>query len=158
MSRTHRGLDRADIGDGRAGLQMRADLRGDRAAGADRNADDDEIGAGDRRGVGLDDLIGKAKLGDAPPRRRRARGRDDLAHHALRARRARNRRADQADADQRQAVEQRCGLVTASRRLCQKFLERRDHEPVRLLGADAHAQRVRQLVGRRPGAGSVRAR
>ena len=83
----------------------------DRAAGADRNADDDEIGAGDRGGVGLDHLVGQAELGDAPARRRRTRARDDLAHGALRARRPRDRRADQADADQRQAVEQRCGLA-----------------------------------------------
>ena len=48
---------------------MRPDLRGDLAAGADRNADDDEIGAGGRGGVGLDHLIGKAQFGDAPPRR-----------------------------------------------------------------------------------------
>ena len=66
----HRALDRADIGDRGAALKMRSDLRGDVAAGADRNADDDEVGAGDRCGVGLDDLVGEAKLGDAPPRRR----------------------------------------------------------------------------------------
>src|ERR1700689_5303567 len=41
-------------------------------------------------------------------------------------------------------------LLTASRRLCQKFLERRDDEPVGLFGADRHAQRVRQFVRRRP--------
>ena len=91
MSRTHRALDRADVGDDRAGLQMRADLLGDRAAGADRNADDDEIGAFDRGGVGLDHLIGEAELGDALARLRRARGGDDRAHRALRARRARDR-------------------------------------------------------------------
>ena len=77
------------------------------AAGADRNADDDEIGAFDRGGVGLDHLIGDAELGDALARLRRARGGDDRAHRALRARRARDRAADQAEADQRQAVEER---------------------------------------------------
>ena len=84
---------------------MRADLLGDRAAGADRNADDDEVGAFDGGGVGFDHLVGEAELGDAPARLRRARGRDDRARRALRARRARDRGADQADADQREAIE-----------------------------------------------------
>ena len=67
MSRRTDALDRADVGDDRARLQMRRDLLRDRAAGADRNADDDEIGAFDRRRVGLDHLIGNAQA------RRRAR-------------------------------------------------------------------------------------
>ena len=83
---------------------MRPDLGGDFAAGADRNADDDEIGAGDRGRVAFHDLIGKAKLGDAPARGGGTGSRHDLAHRSLRARRARNRRADQADADQSEAV------------------------------------------------------
>ena len=91
---------------------MRADLLGDLAAGADRNADDDEIGAFDRGGVALDHLIGDAELGHALARLRRARGGDDRAHRALRARRARDRAADQAEADQRQAVEDRLLRVT----------------------------------------------
>src|SRR5580692_9766469 len=41
------------------------------------------------------------------------------------------------------------GLVTASRRLGQKFPQRGHDKPVRLLGADGHAQRIRQLIGRR---------
>ena len=44
MSSHHRALDRADIGDDRAGLEMGGDLLRDRAAGADRDAEDDEIG------------------------------------------------------------------------------------------------------------------
>src|SRR5436190_7310899 len=39
------------------------------------------------------------------------------------------------------------GLVTASRCLCQEILERRHRQAVRLFAADAHAQRVWQLVG-----------
>ena len=70
MSRTHRCLDRADIGNRGAALKMRPDLLGDGATGADRNAKDDEIGAGGRGGVGLDDLVGKPKLDDASARRR----------------------------------------------------------------------------------------
>ena len=101
-----RALDRADVGDGGAGSEMRADLLGHRAAGADRNADDDQIGAFDRGGIGLHHLIGEAELGDAPARLRRTRGGDDRAHGALRAGGARDRGADQPDADQREAVEQ----------------------------------------------------
>ena len=41
----------------------------DRAAGADRDADDDEVGAVDRGGVALDHLIGDAELGHALARR-----------------------------------------------------------------------------------------
>ena len=48
---------------------MRADLLGDLAAGADRNADDDEVGAFDRCGVGLDHLVDDAELGHALARR-----------------------------------------------------------------------------------------
>ncbi len=105
-----RALDRADIGNGRPRRQMRPDLFRDLPADADRGANDDEIGAGDSRGIGLDHLIGKAKFGDAPPRRRGARACHDLPHRALRARRSRDRRADQADADQGEAVVQRCGF------------------------------------------------
>ena len=46
-----RALHRADVGDDRAGREMRADLLRDRAAGADGNADDDEVGAFDRRRI-----------------------------------------------------------------------------------------------------------
>jgi hypothetical protein len=99
----HRALDRADIGDGRARLQMRRDLLRDLAAGADRDADDDEIGARDRGGIGLDHFD---RQGQVRRRARRVGGgtrrRHDLAHGALRARGARDRAADQADADQRQ--------------------------------------------------------
>ena len=93
---------------------MRADLLRDRAAGADRNAYDDEIGAFDRGGIGLHHLIGEAELGNAPARLRRARGRDNRPRCALRAGSARDRRADQADADQRQPVEQGGRLAHAA--------------------------------------------
>ncbi len=106
----HRALDRADVGNRRAAEKMRADLGGDLAAGADRHADDDEIGAGDRGGIAVHHPIGDAEFGDAPARGGGPRRRHDLAHHPLRARRARDRRADQANADQRQAVVQRCGF------------------------------------------------
>ena len=44
---------------------LRRDIFRHRPAGADRNADDHEIGAFDRGGVGLDHLIDNAELGDA---------------------------------------------------------------------------------------------
>ena len=89
-------LDRADVGDDRSGRQVRADFGGDCAAGADRNADDDEIGARDRGGIAFDHLIGEAKFGDAPAGCGRLRGGHDLAHGVLGTRGASDRRADQA--------------------------------------------------------------
>ena len=103
----HRGLHRADVGEDRAGLERCGDLGGHWPACADRNADDDEVGVFRRLGVGLDHLIGDAQFNDALARRLRARGRDDRAHHAVFARRARDRSADQADADQREAIDER---------------------------------------------------
>jgi len=58
-------LDRADIGNSGTGSKMRADLLGHRATGADRNADDHQIGARDRGGIGFHHLIGKPELGHA---------------------------------------------------------------------------------------------
>ena len=84
---------------------MRADFPGDRTAGADRNADDDEVGALDRGSIGFLHLIGKAELGDALARLRRPRCGHDRTHGTLRTRCTRDRGADQPDADQRQAVE-----------------------------------------------------
>ena len=133
------------------GLRCGAISCGDRAAGADRDAEDDEIGAGDRGGVGFDHAVGDAEFDDARAGRGGARGRDDFAHRALRARRARDRDADQAEADQREAVEQRSGRVTASRRFAMKSRERVDHQPVGLLGADAScAARAAAVVLRAP--------
>ena len=86
-----------------------ADLGRDRPARADRNADDDEVGALHGLGVRLDHLIGDAELNDAPPCRVGPRGRDDRPRGAVFARRARDRAADQADADQGELVDDRGG-------------------------------------------------
>ena len=59
-----RALDRADVGDDRARRKMSADLLGDRTAGADGNAEDDEVGVLDRFGIGLDHGIDDAELSD----------------------------------------------------------------------------------------------
>ena len=54
-------------------LHVRRDFLRDIAASADWDAHDDEVGAFDRGGIGLDDLIGDPELGDALSRRGRAR-------------------------------------------------------------------------------------
>ena len=69
-----RALHRAHVGDDRAGRELRTDFLRDRAANADRHADDDEISAFDRFGIGLHHLIGDAELDDARPRLGRPRG------------------------------------------------------------------------------------
>ena len=58
----HRGLDRADIGDDGAGLEMRRDLLCHRAAGADRHAGDDEIGVLDCLGAGRGDAMAERQF------------------------------------------------------------------------------------------------
>ena len=96
---------RADIGEDAARLKMRADLGGDRTAGADRHAQDDEIGALDgvtRVGVGLGD---KPEPQRRCPRRLGLGGADDLSREPRPSRRVADRGTDQADADQRDALE-----------------------------------------------------
>ena len=63
----HRALDRADIGDDRARLEMRRDLLRDRAAGADRDAEDDEVGVLHGFGIGFDHAVDDAEFA-APAR------------------------------------------------------------------------------------------
>ena len=103
----HGALDRADIGDDRAWLERRRDLGRDRPARADRNADDDEVGILGGLGIGRDHLVRDAELGHALARRLRARRRNDRAHRAVFARRARDGATDQPDADQREAIDDR---------------------------------------------------
>src|SRR5262249_22716738 len=95
----------------------RSDLRGDLAALAHRYTHDHKIGTLDRRRVGLGHLIGDAEFGDAPARRARARCRRDRPYDAGVARGTRDRRADQAHADQRQTIEYRvCAHAAALRK------------------------------------------
>ena len=77
-------LDRADVGDDRARLEVRRDLLRHRAAGADGDAEDDEVGVLHRFRIGLEHAIDDAELGDARAGLVRARGGDDLAGQALR--------------------------------------------------------------------------
>ena len=64
-------FDRADVRHDRAGLERARNLCRDRPAGADRNADDDEVGVLRGLGVGLDHLIRDAELDHAAARRSR---------------------------------------------------------------------------------------
>src|SRR3569832_1126898 len=84
---------------------MRCDLLRHRAAGADGNAEYDEIGIPDRLDVALDHAVDKAQFSHARARLLRARGGDDLAGEPMPARGARDRATDQPDADQRDARE-----------------------------------------------------
>ncbi len=81
---------------------------------------------------------------------------DRRAPRPARARRARDRGADQADTDERETVEQRIARIVHAF-LPTKSASAVDHQAVRLLGADRHAQRIRQAGRRRPAAGSGRA-
>ena len=90
---------------------MRCDLLRDCAAGADGNAEDDEVGVLDGLRVGRDHAIGDAKLDHPRAGFLRARGGDDLVDEALRPCGARDRAADQAEADQRDTLEVRCAAA-----------------------------------------------
>jgi hypothetical protein len=102
-----RGLDRTDIGHDRAGLEERRDLLRDRSASADRNAEDHEVGVRNRFRVGFQHAVDDAEFGHPRAGFFRARGGDDFAGEPVRPRGARDRAADQAEADQRDASEDR---------------------------------------------------
>ena len=82
----------------------------DRAAGADRDAQDDEIGIINRFRVGLHHGFGNAELLDPRAGFGGPRGGDDLFRQSLFARGARDRAADQPEADQRDPFEWRRGV------------------------------------------------
>src|SRR3954463_4688581 len=112
---------------------MWSDLRGDRAARAHRNRDDDEIGAFGGGGIGFDDLVGETEFRDPTTRRGGARGGDDGGGSALRARRARDGGADQAHSDQRDAIENGLAAHLSSRIFtAQELRQRADDETVGL--------------------------
>ncbi len=103
-------LHRADIGHDRAALEMAGDFPGDLAAGANGNAEDDEIGILDGLRIGLDHGIDNAELRDAGAGLGQAFGGDDFAGQPLFTRRARDRTTDQPKADQRDAIKVRRGV------------------------------------------------
>ena len=109
----HRALDRADVGDDRARLEMGRDFLRDRAAGADRDAEDHEIGILRRLPALVSTTRSTMPSSATRARRlRRARGGDDLVRQSLRPRGARDRAADQPEADQRDALEYAACAVT----------------------------------------------
>src|ERR1700722_9398180 len=89
---------------------MTCDLGRDGAAGADRDAQDYEIGAAGCFRVGFDDAIDDTEFHDAGAGLCRARGGDDFLRQSLLSRGARDRAADQAEADQRDAIEMWRGI------------------------------------------------
>ena len=95
---------------------MRRDLLRHRAAGADGNAEDDEIGILNRFAIGLDDAVDDAKLGHPRAGFLRSRGGDDFAREPLRPRRSCDRTADQAEADQGDAGKERGAAHFAARK------------------------------------------
>jgi hypothetical protein len=100
-----RGLDRADVADCRAGLQRARNLGGDRAAGADRNAQDDEIGAADGLGRGGGVAVAQTERARLLQSGGASRLDGDLVGEPLGARGTRDRRADQPDADERETAD-----------------------------------------------------
>ncbi len=115
----HGALDRADVGDNSAWLEMISDFLRDRAAGADRDAQDDQIGVISGFRIGLHHRIDNAELLYPRAGLRRARGGDDFPHEPLFARGTCDRAADQPEADQRDLFEWRRGVhlrATKSRR------------------------------------------
>src|ERR1700722_3773898 len=87
---------------------MTCDLGRDGAAGADRDAQDYEIGAAGCFRIGFDDAIDDAEFHDPGAGLCRARGGDDFLRQSLLARGACDRTADQPEADQRDPIEMRC--------------------------------------------------
>ncbi len=84
---------------------MIGDFLRHRAAGADRNAQDDEIGVFHGLRVGLDHAVDNAELRDPGAALGRTRGGDDFSRQPLPTRGARDRAADQPEADQRDLLE-----------------------------------------------------
>ncbi len=79
-----RRLHRADVGQDGAGAQMRRDLRRERPAGADRHAEDDEVGALHGLGRAGVALVDEAELQRRVERRLGARAADDRLGEPLR--------------------------------------------------------------------------
>ena len=84
---------------------MRSDLGRDFTAGADGNAEDDEVGVLHSLDIALDHAVDDAELLHPRTGLLGARGGDDLARQPLQTRGARDRAADQAEADQRDTLE-----------------------------------------------------
>ena len=101
-----RAFYRADIRHDRARLEHRRDLCGYRSARADRDANNDEIGALGRLGIGRNNLVGEFEFGYALARRLGPGRCRNRPHETALARGTRDRRADQSNTDQRKPLEQ----------------------------------------------------
>ena len=86
---------------------MRGDLGGQRPAGTDRHAENDEVGALNGFRGAVITLVDETELQRRIERLLGARAADDLLGETLAAHRVADRRANQADADQRHALEHR---------------------------------------------------
>ena len=102
----HGALDRADIGQDGARLEVRSDLLGDRTIGANRGAHDHQVRAAHGLGGRGEGLADQSEAQRGRPRRLAARVADDLARQSAAAHGMADRGADEADADQRDAFEQ----------------------------------------------------
>src|SRR6185437_2309926 len=97
----------AHIGQDGAGLERRGDPAADLGVSRERRADDDEVGVFHRLGRIGGDAVSQRQSSHLVKRLLAARAGDDLARQLAAAEHARQRRADEADADQRDALEAR---------------------------------------------------
>ena len=142
----HRRLDRADVGDDRARPQRRADLRGERGVGADRHAEDDEIGVRRRLG-GSRARVWPSPSASArastPGRRRRRRCAGSAGRAAARAIEEPIRPTPiSAIVGNSGSARRGSGIVQADR----KCAQRRDDAGIGVLVADGQAQAIRHAV------------
>ena len=149
----HRRLDRADIADDRARLQMRRHLLRELAESADRRREHDEIGVAHAVGDVVVQRIGEADC------RARASASRRGAHSPRCGRRAVARRMAWAIDEPIRPMPISATLSNsgfASRHLrAMKSAQRRDDRAVGVFGADRQAQAMRQAVGARRRAGSA---
>ena len=102
-------LDRTHVRDDRAWLKRRCDGASDRLVRADGRAENDAIGASNRASRIVGDDVAKRERLRALQHPDRMVGKDDTPRGMAPARGARDRRADQPDADDRQLFENRLG-------------------------------------------------
>ena len=145
------------------GFRRGGDLCGHRAAGADGHAQDDEIGAAHRfgRAIGVTSSASPSARHALHAPRGESSAATIVAREAPAPRSARERRADQPDADEGQPFEERLGQRVPIRQprvaSAQEIAQSADDEAIGFLRADRQAQGIRQAVGADARAGSTRA-
>ena len=148
----HRAFDRPNIRDDRPRSKRRRNRAPDRFVRSDRHAEDDAVGATDDPGeIVCDEVAEPQRLGPLQDRSRMV-GEHDPSRRIATARRAGDRGADQADADNREFVEDRLGERRPRRSLNHfgphELGERGDHAPVGLFAAHREPERIRKPVSR----------